>query len=174
MAIAMKNGLVCIVQCGMDLNVNKKRLCMGNSKVLQQLYQLGLTDFEQTIKLVARSNEQQLLINDEITLGAITDCTYFIYENYELRKIGKVGGGSRCLRRRLLDYRSTDPTGIKIAQSISKKNKVHILAIPFGATAEKMYGVLTEGSVKGPKLEKALIERAISMGIELQWNKNKG
>ena len=147
---------------------------MGVNKMLQQLHQLGLTDFEQTIKLVARSNEEELLINKEIRLGVVTDCTYFIYENYELRKIGKVGGGSRCLRRRLSDYRSTDPTGIKIAQSISKKNEVHILAIPFNSTAEKMYGVLTEGSVKGPKLEKALLEKAISMGIDLQWNNNRG
>jgi len=147
---------------------------MKSKKATQQLQQLGLKDFEQTIKLVAQSNEEELVISKDVKWGAITDCTYFIYENYQLRKIGKVGGGNRCLRRRLADYRSTDATGIKIAQSISKKRKVHILAIPFATTAEKMYGVLTEGSVKGPKLEKALLERAISMGINLQWNNNRG
>jgi hypothetical protein len=147
---------------------------MKSKKATQQLQQLGLKDFEQTIKLVAQSNEEELVISKDVKWGAITDCTYFIYENYQLRKIGKVGGGNRCLRRRLADYRSTDATGIKIAQSISKKRKVHILAIPFATTAEKMYGILTEGSVKGPKLEKALLERAISMGINLQWNNNRG
>ena len=147
---------------------------MKSKKAIQQLQQLGLKNFEQTIKLVAQSNQQELLISKDIKWGAITDCTYFIYENYQLRKIGKVGGGSRCLRKRLADYRSTDATGIKITQSISKKRKVHILAIPFATTAEKMYGIPTEGSVKGPKLEKALLERANSIGINLQWNNNKG
>ena len=147
---------------------------MQSKKVLQQLQQLGLRNFEQTIKLVAQSNEQELVVSKDVKWGAITDCTYFIYENYQLRKIGKVGGGNRCLRRRLADYRSTDATGVKIAQSIFKKRRVHILAIPFNNTTEKMYGVLTEGSVKGPKLEKALLEKANSIGINLQWNNNRG
>lgn len=147
---------------------------MQSKKVLQQLQQLGLRNFEQTIRLVAQSNQQELVVSKDVKWGAITDCTYFIYENYKLRKIGKVGGGDRCLRRRLADYRSTDPTGVKIAQSILKKRKVHILAIPFTSTTEKMYGVLTEGSVKGPKLEKALLEKANSIGINLQWNNNRG
>ena len=147
---------------------------MQSKKVLQQLQQLGLRNFEQTIKLVAQSNQQELVVSRDVKWGAITDCTYFIYENYQLRKIGKVGGGNRCLRRRLADYRSTDSTGVKIAQSILKKRRVHILAIPFSNTTEKMYGVLTEGSVKGPKLEKALLEKASSIGINLQWNNNRG
>jgi len=147
---------------------------MKSKKAIRQLELLGLKKFEQTIKLVAQSNQEELVISKDIKLGAITDCTYFIYENYQLRKIGKVGGGTRCLRNRLTDYRSTDPIGVKITQSILKKNKVHILAIPFPTTAETMYGVLTEGSVRGPKLEKALLERAITMGITLQWNNNRG
>jgi hypothetical protein len=147
---------------------------MKSKKLVQQLHQLGLQDFEHTIQVVAQSNEQELLIDKQIKKGTITDCTYFIYENHQLRKIGKVGGGSRCLYNRLSDYRSTDPTGIKIKQSILQKNKIHILAIPFATTAEKMYGVITEGSVKGPKLEKALLERAISIGVELRWNNNRG
>ena len=49
-----------------------------------------------------------------------------------------------------------------------------IFAINFESEPEEIYGVLTEGSIRGPKLEKSLLETARSLNIDLKWNKNKG
>ena len=148
---------------------------VDKNKILNTLNQLGLKDIhEDEYYGAAVSRDGELWKNPDLKLGQFTDSTYFIFENNILAKIGKVGGGSRCLCKRIYDYRSKDPTGILISESIKKGNTVVILAINFAPTPEKIYGVLTEGSVKGPKLEKALLEIARNLNMDLKWNKNKG
>jgi hypothetical protein len=144
--------------------------------ILTTLIDLGLNKHEVTSQLykAAVTNEGKLQINSKLKLKEVKDCVYFIFCDDELVKIGKVGGGSRCLRQRLYDYRSQDPTGIKIKDAISQNQKVRIVSLNFHSECETIYGVKIEGSVKGPKLEKALIENALNKSYSLKWNKNKG
>tara|TARA_R100000951_G_scaffold35246_1_gene29812 strand:+ start:1871 stop:2332 length:462 start_codon:yes stop_codon:yes gene_type:complete len=145
-------------------------------KIIDQLEQLGLNTNgdEFPYYVAARSSNGYLHKNIDLTIGKFKDSTYFIFENNELLKIGKVGGGDRCLCKRVYDYRSKDPTGVLISESIKEGNEIIILAINFTPEPEKIYGVLTEGSVRGPKLEKSLLEIARNLNINLKWNKNKG
>jgi len=144
-------------------------------KIYESFNQLGLKGINKdNLYSAAISVDGYLVKNPDLKVGQFTDSTYFIFENNILAKIGKVGGGSRCLCKRIYDYRSYDPTGVLITESIKKGNTVCILAINFKSEPEEIYGVLTEGSVRGPKLEKSLLERARSLNIDLKWNKNKG
>ena len=146
------------------------------AKIISQLEQLGLIidGDEFPYYFAACSSNGSLRKNIDLKIGQFKDSTYFIFENNILAKIGKVGGGSRCLYKRVYDYRSTDPTGVSISESIKEGNEIIILAINFTSEPEKIYGVLTEGSVRGPKLEKSLLEIARNLNINLKWNKNKG
>jgi len=143
-------------------------------RMIQQLDYLGLVNYQDVIKVVAVTENTELKKSDFLTMGQYDDCTYFIFKNQTLMKIGKVGGGVRCMSKRISDYRSSDPIGLKIKQAIQQGADVKILAINFNNQKENLYGVLTEGGVKGPKLEKALIEKANQMQVQLQWNNNKG
>tara|TARA_R110000803_G_C11734739_1_gene290147 strand:- start:44 stop:502 length:459 start_codon:yes stop_codon:yes gene_type:complete len=139
------------------------------------LAQLGLiTNEKNNYYAAARSVNGKLTKNLDLTIGKFVDSTYFIFENNILAKIGKVGGGSRCLCKRVYDYRSNDPTGVLISESIKEGNEIIILALNFTPEPEEIYGVLTEGSVRGPKLEKSLLEIARNLNINLKWNKNRG
>lgn len=139
-----------------------------------QLSRLGLINYKQDIKVVATAQQGELKKSCDIRMKQHTDCTYFIFRDQILMKIGKVGGGTRCISKRISDYRSTDPTGLKIKQAIQEGADVKILAICFEKGVESLYGVLTEGGVKGPKLEKALLENAAELQINLEWNSNRG
>ena len=75
---------------------------------------------------------------------------------------------------RVLDYRSTDPVGVLIKESIKEGNDIQIFFIDFPPIEEEHFGIKTKGSVKGPLFEKELIEKAIELGYPLPWNKNKG
>ena len=145
-----------------------------NKKFLNTLYDLGLKEFENNISPIAVSCEGELKINPKLKAGSMKDCVYFIFRNYILDKIGKVGGGGRCMRMRALDYRSTDPTGVKIKQAIGNGEKIHIIAIYFEEKIDSVFGINTEGASHGPKLEKALIPIARAKGYNLIWNKNNG
>ena len=148
---------------------------LDEDKILKSLKQLGLKNISYNdLYCAAISRGKELAKNPSLKIGQFTDSTYFIFENNILAKIGKVGGGSRCLCKRVYDYRSNDPTGILITESIKKGNTVSIFAINFESEPEEIYGVLTEGSIRGPKLEKSLLETARSLNIDLKWNKNKG
>ena len=148
---------------------------LDEDKILKSLKQLGLKNISYNdLYCAAISRGKELVKNPSLKIGQFTDSTYFIFENNILAKIGKVGGGSRCLYRRIYDYKSNDPVGILITESIKKGNNVIIFAINFESEPEEIYGVLTEGSIRGPKLEKSLLETAKSLNIDLKWNKNKG
>lgn len=145
-----------------------------SNKIREQLDQLGLVGYEQDLQLVADTHEGELKKSPTVKMGQHRDCTYFIFQDETLMKIGKVGGGTRCISKRVSDYRSTDPTGLLIKESINNNKHVSILALCFEAKVEKVHGVLTEGAVVGPKLEKALIEKAAELGMNLKWNSNRG
>jgi len=144
------------------------------NKKHQILYSLGLKDFTNYLFKAAASNGIELLRNPLLKLGQFKDCVYFIFVNNKLFKIGKIGGGSRCLYGRVNDYRSNDPTGLLIKESIKERNNIQILSLNFPSIEEEYFGIKTKGSVKGPGLEKVLIEKAIELGYSLLWNKNKG
>ena len=141
---------------------------------LSILADIGLSGFEESIFVAATTANGELTRNPKLKLGLYNDTTYFIFRDSKLMKIGKVGGGSRCLYRRISDYRSVDPTGIKISNAIKSGSEVKILAIIFETKKEEIFGIMTEGAVRGPKLEKALMKKAEELGISLQWNTNKG
>tara|TARA_Y100000592_G_scaffold99140_1_gene174177 strand:- start:52 stop:510 length:459 start_codon:yes stop_codon:yes gene_type:complete len=122
----------------------------------------------------AASIQGELRRNPKLKLGMIRDCVYFIFFNDIIQKIGKVGGGNRCLHKRILDYRSSDPTGIAIKEAISKNMVVNIVALEFKFEKQIEFGVEIEGVVRGPMLEKELIKRAAKLGMNLPLNKNKG
>ena len=106
--------------------------------------------------------------------GKYKDATYFIFENDILGKIGKVGGGTRCMKKRANDYRSKgDPLGRKILESIKKGNEIIIWCLSMPEKLHEVYGVKIPG-IFGPQLEKHLIDKALKAGMELKWNKNKG
>lgn len=144
------------------------------NQIQAQLSELGLKDYKQDLKVVATTQQGELKKSSDIKMKQHTDCTYFIFRDQILMKIGKVGGGTRCISKRISDYRSTDPTGLKIKQAIQEGADVKILAICFEKGVENLYGILTEGGVKGPKLEKALLEIAAELNINLEWNNNRG
>lgn len=143
-------------------------------QIQQQLDRLGLINYKQDIKLIATTQDGELKKSSNIKIGQYTDCVYFIFRDQILMKIGKVGGGARCVCKRVSDYRSTDPTGLKIKQAIKQGRDVQILALCFTNQVKSVYGVPTEGGVVGPKLEKALLERAAEFKTNLEWNSNKG
>ena len=112
------------------------------------------------------------------------DCVYFIFEwchdtrITHLRKIGKVGGGSRTIRGRLSDYttRPDDHIYRKINNSERNGNVVMIAFLPM-----ELYpnSTTTIGShpitpALGPTLEKSLIATARKLGYGLTWNRNNG
>lgn len=140
----------------------------------KQLKRLGLTNYKDDIKLVAQTQNGEFKKASNIKMRQYTDCTYFIFEDQTLMKIGKVGGGIRCISKRMSDYRSTDPTGLAIKQSIQQGKQITVLALCFRNQTKNVYGVLTEGGVVGPKLEKALLEKAAELQINLKWNSNRG
>ena len=141
---------------------------------LSILANLGLSGFEENIFEAATTVDGELKRNPKLKLGLYNDTTYFIFLDSKLMKIGKVGGGSRCLYMRVCDYRSYDPTGMKISDAIRNGGEVKILAIVFETKKEEIFGIMTEGAVRGPKLEKALMIKAEELGISLEWNVNKG
>ena len=122
----------------------------------------------------AFSSKGELEINSKLKSGMVRDCVYFIFYNNIIQKIGKVGGGNRCLHSRLLDYRSKDPTGIAIKEAISKNIVVTIVALGFEFEKQIEFGVEIEGVVRGPMLEKELIKKAAEIRMDLPLNKNKG
>ena len=138
------------------------------------LSNLGLKNYENHLFAAAASDGYELMKNPRLKKGQFTDCVYFVFVNNELFKIGKVGGGSRCMDGRVNDYRSTDPLGVLIKESIREGNDIQIFFIDFPPIEEEHFGIKTKGSVKGPVLEKELIEKAIELGYPLPWNKNKG
>lgn len=117
-----------------------------------------------------------LVSPSEVKKGSVKDCVYFIFHDTQLMKIGKVGGGSRCVRARASDYRSYDPTGEKISSALNEPiNKlVHMYYIDFKRVDMNVYGIKDLEPVLGPSLEKKLIVEAFSRGVPLPWNKNKG
>jgi len=144
--------------------------------IFTTLIDLGLDKFELDNHLykAAATEDNELKVNKKLKPKEVKDCVYFIFCDDELVKIGKVGGGDRCLRQRLFDYRSKDPTGIKIKEAILKNKRIRIVSLNFQSKSEVVYGVEIESSTRGPKLEKALIEIALSKNYSLKWNKNKG
>ena len=138
------------------------------------LSNLGLKNYENHLFKVASSYGDGLMKNPRLKKGLFKDCVYFVFVNNELFKIGKVGGGSRCLDGRVNDYRSKDPLGVLIKESIREGNNIQIFSLDFPPIEEEYFGIKIEGSVKGPVLEKELIEKAIELGYPLPWNKNKG
>ena len=122
----------------------------------------------------AVSSQGELIRNPTLKPGMVRDCVYFIFFDGIIQKIGKVGGGHRCLHNRISDYRSTDPTGKAIKEAISKDIVVNIVALEFKFEKQIEFGVEIEGVVRGPMLEKELIKRATKIGMNLPLNKNKG
>jgi hypothetical protein len=144
------------------------------NKKHQILHHLGLKNFTNNLFKAAASNGKELLKNPLLKLGQFKDCVYFIFVNNELVKIGKVGGGKRCLYNRVSDYRSWDRIASNIRREIRNRKEIQILSLNFPSVVEEHFGVKTEGSTKGPNLEKALIENALELGYSLPWNKYKG
>ena len=121
-------------------------------------------------------NTFNLVSSKQIKDGSIRDCVYFIFHDTKLMKIGKVGGGNRCLRHRAADYRSDDHIAEKIKNALREPEKklVHMYYIEPPKISQTYYGITNLYPVIGPVLEKRLIETAITMNYELPWNSNKG
>ena len=151
---------------------------MDGSEFILTLQKLGLdTDSIKKKKSffhAAMSNSVELKKNSKLKKGMIRDCVYFIFFNDIIQKIGKVGGGNRCLYKRILDYRSNDPTGKAIKEAISKNIFVNIIALEFKFEKQIEFGIEIEGVARGPMLEKELIKTAAKIGMHLPLNKNKG
>jgi hypothetical protein len=136
---------------------------------------LGLEGFKGNCFPAAASIKgRPLMLNPKLKEGKFKDSVYFIFVDMKLHKIGKVGGGNRCLRRRMLDYRSTDPTGMALKSAIKDNREVFIVALNFKSKVKKIFGVETDGVIQGPSLEKALLKRAYDLNIPLPLNKNRG
>ena len=90
-------------------------------------------------------------------------------------KIGKVGGGNRCMMKRVYDYRSIgDNVGRKILDSIDNGHNIDIWALyPPAEQAINVYGFGTIPTIM-PSLEKMILANAEKIGLELEWNSNKG
>ena len=146
-------------------------------EIVKKLFNdLELKNYQEFLLYIARASKQgnELEISSRINLGKHTDCVYFILENFYLKKIGKVGGGSRCMRKRLLDYRSTDATGLKINESIKNNNRIDIIALSFPSQISEVCGIEVDSNLKGAGLEKKLIPKAKKLGYGLEWNRNNG
>jgi len=139
------------------------------------------TDINITREMIKRNTNRRfrmfnLVHKDEVRGGSVKDCVYFIFRDTRLMKIGKVGGGKRCVRARASDYRSRDSTAKKISSALNEPiNKlVHMYYIDFTKVDMNVYGIKDLEPVLGPSLEKRLISKAQSIGLTLPWNKNKG
>ena len=118
---------------------------MDGSEFILTLQKLGLdTDSIKKKKSffhAAMSNSVELEKNSKLKKGMIRDCVYFIFFNDIIQKIGKVGGGNRCLYKRILDYRSNDPTGKAIKEAISKNIFVNIITLEFKFEKQIEFGL---------------------------------
>ena len=73
--------------------------------------------------------EGRLDHHPELKAGIYTDALYFIFKNGIPMKIGKVGGGNRCMKNRCNDYRSIgDNIGREILDSIDNRHHIDIWA----------------------------------------------
>ena len=113
--------------------------------------------------------------NPELKAGVYKDALYFIFRNGIPMKIGKVGGGNRCMMKRVYDYRSIgDNVGRKILDSIDNGHNIDICALyPPAEQAINVYGFGTIPTIM-PSLEKMILANAEKIGLELEWNSNKG
>ncbi len=113
--------------------------------------------------------------NPELKAGIHTDALYFIFKNGIPMKIGKVGGGKRCMKSRCNDYRSVgDNVGREILDSIDNGHHIDIWALyPPTKSAIEIYGHWVMPTVMA-SLEKKILANAEEIGLELEWNLNKG
>jgi hypothetical protein len=161
------------------MEIKQQPLTTPNFKdyFLNVMTKLGLNPDQIKLKMIhcaSSYSSNELEIINEVKKGTHPDVVYFIFENYDLSKIGKVGGGDRCLYKRLGDYRSRDPIGIKIKNSIVKGHVINILALDVSfIPSVDIFGKKVKG-VYGPTLEKIIIPIAKQLGYSLKWNKNNG
>ena len=123
----------------------------------------------------ATTTEGRLDHHPELKAGIYTDALYFIFKNGIPMKIGKVGGGNRCMKNRCNDYRSIgDNIGREILDSIDNGHHIDIWALyPPANFAVEIYGHWIIPTVMA-KLEKMILANAQKIGLKLEWNSNKG
>jgi len=152
------------------------------SKQIDKILKTG--DIQTTRKNINKLQFNNFLpvSSKELPKGSVKDCVYFLFHDTSLMKIGKVGGGDRCVRQRALDYRSVDWRSERetITDKINEALKepviklIHMYYIDFKKIIEPViYGMKTT-PVYGPILEKKLISKAYDIGYKLPWNEVKG
>ena len=146
-----------------------------NEVILKILTDLGITLTTEDLK----NHLIHCMINKEhhpnLKKGMYNDVVYLIFLDSKLMKIGKVGGGTRCIKVRCNDYRSKgDPLGRKILKYIEEGYNVDIWALTMKQPNISMYGIDNIQPCIGPSFEKELINRARNIGYTLDWNANNG
>tara|TARA_B100000287_G_scaffold332540_1_gene317577 strand:+ start:222 stop:701 length:480 start_codon:yes stop_codon:yes gene_type:complete len=152
-------------------------------KATQEVFEALLTNLSFDTNLITKNSsmhcastvEGYLKHNPELKAGMYKDAVYFIFRNGIPMKIGKVGGGNRCMKIRCNDYRSIgDAVGRKILDSMDNGDHIDIWALyPPTEIAMNVYGfgvILT----MMPQVEKLALTNADKIGLPLEWNSNKG
>ena len=141
---------------------------------------LKTTDIEITRKMIKDNstnfNNFLPVSSKELPKGSVRDCVYFLFHDTSLMKIGKVGGGRRCVRDRAQDYRSGDNIAFKIQDALKESitKLIHMYYLDFDNEEHmEVFGIPIE-PVYGPSLEKKLITTAHDIGYKLPWNEIKG
>jgi len=131
--------------------------------------------FKKSPMRCAYTTKGRLKHHSKLKAGMYKDALYFIFRNGIPMKIGKVGGGNRCMKNRCNDYSSkSDPVGKKILESIGNGHNIDIWSLyPPTKKARKVYGFWVIPTIM-PSLEKKILANAEEIGLELEWNLNKG